>query len=69
MREAIANKIQAINNVTNSNLLIIRKHLTKIMKKLEVKLEEKFGTFMATEAIFSVTSLGVHHSFQNPTTL
>lgn len=69
MTEAIADKIQAINNITNSNLLIIQKHLTKIMKKLEDKLDEKFGIFMATGTIFFVTSSGIYPSLQNPTTL
>ena len=48
MRETIANKIQAINNFTNSNLFITEKHLTKIMKELKDKLYDKFDILTIT---------------------
>lgn len=35
VREAIADKIQAMNNMTNSNLLVTEKHLTKTIKDFE----------------------------------
>ena len=47
-REAIAEKIQAMGNITNSNPLLTEKHLTKSMKELEDKLDEKFGTLTTT---------------------
>ena len=47
-REAIAEKMQAMGNVTNNNPLLTEKHLTKSMKELEDKLDEKFGTLTTT---------------------
>ena len=43
-REAIAEKVQAMHNAHNSNPLVTEKQLTKIMKDLEEKLNEKVGT-------------------------
>jgi hypothetical protein len=47
-REAIAEKIQAMSNVTNSNPTLTDKSLTKSMKELEDKLDKKFGTLTTT---------------------
>ena len=47
-REAIAEKIQAMGNVTNNNPILTERHLTKSMKELEDKLDEKFGTLSTT---------------------
>ena len=43
-REAIADKIQAMGNATNTNPLLTEKYLTTSIKELEEKLDEKFGT-------------------------
>ena len=43
-REAIADKIQAMGNATNSNPLITERYLTKTMKEFEDKLDERFGS-------------------------
>ena len=47
-REAIAEKIQAMSNVTHANPILTKKHLTKTIKELEDKLDEKFGTLTTT---------------------
>ena len=47
-REAIAEKIQAMSNVTNSNPILTERYLTKTMKEFEDKLDEKFGTLTTT---------------------
>ena len=47
-REAIADKIQAMGNANNPNPLITEKFLTKTMKELEDKLDEKFGSLSTT---------------------
>ena len=47
-REAIAEKIQAMSNASNSNPTLTEKHLAKTMKELEDKLDEKFGTLTTT---------------------
>ena len=44
VREAIADKVQAMNNAANPNPLITERYLTKTMKDFEDKLDEKFGT-------------------------
>ena len=43
MREAIVDKIQAMNNATNSNMAFTEKYLTKTMKEFEDELDQKFG--------------------------
>ena len=48
VREAIADKIQAMTNTTNSNPALTEKYLTKTMKEFEDKLDEKFGTLTTT---------------------
>ena len=48
VKEAIAEKIQAMSNVTNSNPILTEKYLTKIMKEFEDKLDEKFGMLTTT---------------------
>jgi hypothetical protein len=47
-REAIADKIQTMNNVVNSNPIVTERYLSKTMKEFEDKLEEKFGTLTTT---------------------
>jgi hypothetical protein len=47
-REAIAEKIQAMGNVTNTNPIITEKYLTKTMKEFEDKLDVKFETLTTT---------------------
>ena len=47
-REAIADKIQAMNNVANSNPIVTERRLSKAMKEFEDKLEEQFGTLTTT---------------------
>jgi hypothetical protein len=47
-REAIAEKIQVMSNVNNSNPIITDKYLTKSMKELNDNLDEKFGTLTTT---------------------
>lgn len=66
--EAIAEKIQAMNNVIDLNPLITKKHLTKTMKDLEDKLDKTFGTFITTIDIHmdqrpkSTTTTIINHS-------
>ena len=60
VREAIADEVQAMNNVTDPNPLITEWYLTKTMKDFEEKLEEKFGTL--------TTSINVHTDWKIETT-
>ena len=67
-REAIADKIQAMNNMVHPNPLVIEKYLSKTMKKFEDKLEEKFGTLTMTintytdRRLESTVATIVHHT-------
>lgn len=47
-REAIADKIQAMENATNLNPFITKRYLTKTIKKFEDKLDERFGSLSTT---------------------
>ena len=47
-REAIAEKIQAMTNAAHTNPPLTERQLTKTMKELEDKLDEKFGTLTTT---------------------
>ena len=68
VREAIADKVQAMNNVTNPNPLITERYLTKTMKDFEEKLEEKFGTLTTSinehtdRKIETTTASIAHHT-------
>ena len=59
-REALADKVQAMGNVTNLNPLITEKYLTKTIKEFEDKLEEKFGSL--------TTSINHHTDRRHKTT-
>ena len=67
-REAIADKIQAMTNAANPNPIVTERYLTKTMKELEDKLEEKFGTLTTTinthtDRRFETTmTIIVHHT-------
>ena len=67
-REAIAEKIQAMGNATNTNPTLTEKYLTKTMKELEDKLDEKFETLTTTINTHtdrrheSTTTAITHHS-------
>ena len=65
-REAIAEKVQAMCNANNPNPLVIEKQLTKTMKDLEEKLDEKFGTLTTsinshTDRRLEVTTATITH--------
>lgn len=48
VQEAIADKVQAINNATNTNPLVTKNHLTKSMQDFKDKLDEKFSNLTTT---------------------
>ena len=65
-REAIAEKVQAMHNANNPNPLVTEKQLTKTMKDLEDKLDEKFGTLTTsinshTDRRLEVTTATITH--------
>ena len=68
IREVIADKVQAMNNAANPNLLVTEQHLTKTMKDFEDKLDEKFGTLTTTinnhtdPRLETTTATIIHHT-------
>ena len=68
VREAIAEKIQAMGNATNANPLVTEHHLTKTMRELEDKLDEKFCTLSTTitthteRSLEATTATLTHHT-------
>ena len=70
VREVIADKIQAMSNATSSNPPLTEKYLSKTMKELEDKLEEKFGTLTTTinnhtDRRFEATTATITHHTAN----
>jgi hypothetical protein len=67
-REAIAEKIQAMGNISNTNPTLTEKYLTKTMKKFEDKLNEKFESLTTTINTHtdrrheSTTATIIHHT-------
>ena len=66
VREAIAEKVQAMHNANNPNPLVTEKQLTKTIKDLEEKLDEKFGILTTsinshTDRRLEVTTATITH--------
>ena len=68
VREAIAEKIQAMGNATNDHPLVTEHHLTKTIRELEDKLDEKFSTLSTTitthteRSLEATTTTLTHHT-------
>ena len=74
VREAIAEKIQAMGNATNANPLITEHYLTKSLKEFEEKLDEKFCTLSTninthTERNLEATTTTLTHHTSNLQTI
>ena len=68
VREAIAEKVQAMTNAANPNPLVTERHFNKAIKDFQDQLEEKFGSLTTTinnhtdRRLETTTATIIHHT-------